>query len=121
MFSRTISCDIIIIVEMKLCLAVKTVICFHLLIKKEAFNIGVNKEELYKLIDALPEEEVETAKRFLEFLATHDPAVHSLYTAPYDDEPTSEEEDLESQKNWEEYLQGNSVPNETATKEIFGE
>jgi len=52
----------------------------------------------------LPEEEIETAKRFLEFLATHDPAVYSLYTAPYDDEPTFKEEDLESQKSWTEYL-----------------
>ncbi len=49
----------------------------------------------------------------------HDPAVHSLYTAPYDDEPTSEKEDLESQKDWEEYMQGNSISNEDALKEIF--
>ncbi len=83
--------------------------------------MGVKKEELYNLIDALPEEEIKTAKRFLEFLVTHDPAVHSLYTAPYDDEPTSEKEDLESQKDWEEYLQGNSTSNEDALKEIYGE
>ena len=81
----------------------------------------VKKEELHKLIDSLPEEEFETAKRFLEFLATHDPAIYSLYVTPYDDEPISKEEDLESQKCWDEYLQGKSISHEDALKEIFRE
>ena len=81
----------------------------------------VIRKELYQLIDALPESEVETAKRFLEFLVTHDPVVYSLFSAPYDDEPIPEEENRETEKDWEEYLRGNAVTNETATKEIFGE
>lgn len=30
--------------------------------------MSVQKEELYRLIDALPQKEIATAKRFLEFL-----------------------------------------------------
>ncbi len=83
--------------------------------------MAVIKKELYQLIDALPESEIKTAKRFLEFLVTHDPVVYSLFSAPYDDEPNSEEENRETEKDWAEYLRGNAVTHETAAKEIFGE
>jgi len=72
--------------------------------------MGVTKKELYRLIDALPEEEVEAARRFLEFLiTTRDPAVYTLISAPFDDEPTLKEEDIEAKKAWDEHLKDNSV------------
>ncbi len=91
------------------------------LFKGGLINMGVTKKELYRLIDALPKGEVEAARRFLEFLITQDPTVYSLISAPFDDEPTSEEEDFEAKKAWDEHIKSKSVSSDDAAKEIFGE
>ncbi len=83
--------------------------------------MGITKKELYRLIDALPEGEVEAAGRFLEFLIAQDPTVYTLISAPFDDEPISEEEDLEAKNAWNEHLKGKSISSDDAAKEIFGE
>ena len=83
--------------------------------------MNITKEELYRLIDALPEKEVDTAKRFLEFLIIQESSVYSLISAPYDDEPVSKEEDKESENAWNEYLQGESISNKDAEQEISEE
>ncbi len=83
--------------------------------------MGVTKKELYRLIDALPANELETARRFLEFLIAQDPAIYALISAPFDDEPVTEKEDLEAKNAWEEYSKGNSFSHEDAAKEIFEE
>ncbi len=83
--------------------------------------MNVKKSLLYRLIDALPEEEIETAKRFLEFLVAQDTIMHALLTAPYDDEPDSKEERFQAKKAWEEYSQGNALSHEEVSREIFGE
>ncbi len=83
--------------------------------------MGVTKKELYRLIDVLPEGEIETARRFLEFLITQDTAVYALISAPFDDEPSSKEEDSEAKNAWDEHLKGKSVSSHDAAKEIFGE
>jgi hypothetical protein len=52
------------------------------------------KERLYRLIDQIPEAEVHTAERFLEYLTTaDDPVLRALMTAPEDDEPVTPEEE----------------------------
>ena len=49
------------------------------------------KEKLHRLVDQIPEGEVYTAERFLEYLASEDdPLVRALMNAPEDDEPLSE-------------------------------
>jgi hypothetical protein len=49
------------------------------------------KERLYRLIDRIPEGEVHTAERFLEYLASSDdPLLRALMNAPADDEPLSD-------------------------------
>jgi hypothetical protein len=51
------------------------------------------KDELYRLVDELPEKEWHAAKRFLEYLRNlGDPVLQALMEAPYDDEPETEEE-----------------------------
>ncbi|HAO20203.1 MAG: hypothetical protein BWK80_08445 [Desulfobacteraceae bacterium IS3] len=52
------------------------------------------KTHLYSLIDMLPESEIYSAKRYLEFLISKvsDPLLQTLFTAPYDDEPVEKEE-----------------------------
>jgi len=65
--------------------------------------MSVQKEELYRLIEALPEKEIAAAKRFLEFLVIR-PAEESWdefsKNAPEDDEPLSEDDlrDIEEGK-----------------------
>jgi hypothetical protein len=49
------------------------------------------KEELYRLVDELPESELHTAKRFLEYLRNMgDPVLGAMLKAPEDDEPEKE-------------------------------
>jgi len=49
------------------------------------------KERLYRLIDRVPEGEIHTAERFLEYLASSDdPLLRALINAPEDDEPLSD-------------------------------
>lgn len=66
------------------------------------------KEELYRLVDRLPENEVHAARRFLEFLAdlSRDPVLRALHEAPLDDEPLTPEEAAESDAAWKAYREG---------------
>lgn len=51
------------------------------------------KERLYRLIDQIPDGEVHTVERFLEYLANaDDPVWRALMNAPEDDEPLSDED-----------------------------
>jgi hypothetical protein len=51
------------------------------------------RDSLHRLIDELPESELEAAARFLQDLhATTDPVLRALPDAPLDDEPETAEE-----------------------------
>ncbi len=51
------------------------------------------KASLHQLIDTLPDTELEAAERYLLFLREMaDPVRRALLTAPWDDEPETEEE-----------------------------
>jgi len=70
------------------------------------------KQRLHTLVDDLPDSEIRTARRFLEYLRQEasDPVARALENAPYDDEPLSSEdlEEIEAaEKDWRE---GNVVP-----------
>jgi hypothetical protein len=54
----------------------------------------VTKERLHQLVEVLPEAEIETAARVLEALGGLPPGAspHTAETAPFDDEPESEDE-----------------------------
>ena len=51
--------------------------------------LRMNREALHELIDRIPEEELQAAKRFLEYLAVN-PAYRAALSAPPDDEPVTE-------------------------------
>lgn len=52
------------------------------------------KERLHRLVDRVPEEEVHTAERFLEYLtSSEDPVMRALMNAPEDDELVTPEEE----------------------------
>jgi hypothetical protein len=50
------------------------------------------KDRLYRLVDQIPDGEVHTAERFLEYLAV-DAVLRSLINAPEDDEPVTPDEE----------------------------
>jgi hypothetical protein len=51
------------------------------------------KDDLHRLVDELPAEELYAAKRYLVYLRNMgDPVFRSLEEAPYDDEPETPEE-----------------------------
>lgn len=78
------------------------------------------KEELYRLVDELPENELHAAKRFLEYLRNMgDPMLQALMEAPYDDEPTTPEEDEGAREAWQEYLRGEAISAEEAKRELL--
>ena len=81
------------------------------------------KEELYRLVDDLPESELHVALRFLEYLRDlgGDPLLHSLMQASEDDEPDTLEEQQASDKAWQEYLRGEARPWEEVREELASE
>jgi hypothetical protein len=80
------------------------------------------KDELYRLVDELPEKELHAAKRFLEYLRNMgDPLLQSLMEAPYDDEPTTPEEDKGAEEAWQEYQRGKARPWEDVRDELAKE
>jgi len=66
------------------------------------------REELYSLVDRLPENEAHAAVRYLEYLCDlgWDPVLRALREAPVDEEPISAEEAAESEAAWRDYAQG---------------
>ena len=63
------------------------------------------REDLHRLIEELPEGEVQSAGRYLEYLRNlSDPLVSLLLEAPEDDEETTDEEDEAAAEAWQEYL-----------------
>ena len=69
------------------------------------------KATLHQLIEELPESELMTAERFLAYLRDMaDPVRRALLTAPWDDEPETEEERQAVQEAREELARGETIP-----------
>lgn len=84
-----------------------------------------DRERLRILIEDLPEQEVHTALRFVEYLRQEgegeDPLLIALRNAPDDDEPLTEE-DLEALREAEEDVaQGRVVSHEQARRILLGD
>jgi predicted transcriptional regulator len=80
------------------------------------------KIELHDLVDKLPEEELATAMRFLEYLRdTHaDPVLRALEEAPYDDEPLTDADIAAIEKGKADYRQGRFITSEEAKRRLLG-
>ena len=58
-------------------------------------------------MERIPDEEIHAAERYLEYLTEHgDPFVRKLMSAPFDDEPATEEEEAGVREAWEDYKAG---------------
>lgn len=83
--------------------------------------MSMQKEELYRLVDALPEQEISTAKRFLEFLIVK-PGKESweelLKNPPIDDEPLSADDLKTISEAEKDIAEGRIKPWEQVKREL---
>jgi hypothetical protein len=70
-----------------------------------------DKATLHQLIEELPDSELVAAERFLAYLRDMaDPVRRALLTAPWDDEPETEEERQAVQEAREQLARGETIP-----------
>lgn len=76
------------------------------------------RDDIHRLVDTLTEHELPEAQRLLESLrdVPDDPLMRALDAAPYDDEPSTPEEDREAAEAWDEYLRDGGMSAEEAKR-----
>ena len=78
------------------------------------------KERVHQLVDELPERDLHTAKRFLEYLRNcSDPVLRAFLEAPLDDEPLTPEEAAAIREGHEELARGEGIPWEVARQRLL--
>ncbi|MBM3267802.1 MAG: hypothetical protein FJZ01_09155 [Candidatus Sericytochromatia bacterium] len=81
----------------------------------------IDRERLYRLIDALPEAELAVVERFIAFIRWQlDPVRAALDAAPIDDEPETEEERQAVAEAKAELARGEAIPADVAWKDLLG-
>ena len=69
------------------------------------------KEELHRLIEELPDDELYGAKRYLEYLRNmSDPVFRAFLEAPLDDEPETAKERAAVAEAYQDLAEGKVVP-----------
>ncbi len=77
------------------------------------------REDVRRLVDRLPDEELEAARRYLEYLRDMgDPFMRALHGAPEDDEPETEEERAAVEEAKAEIRRGEGLPWEDVRREL---
>ena len=77
------------------------------------------KKDLKGIVDQLPESELQTARRFLEYLRdTCDPVLQAFLKAPEDDVPETEEERAAVPEAYEALARGDVVSDEELKREL---
>ena len=77
------------------------------------------KDDLHRLVDELPQDELLTAKRYLEYLRNmSDPLLKTLMEAPMDDEPETAEEKAAVAEAYEDLAAGRVVTFEDIKREF---
>ncbi|MDE0060453.1 MAG: hypothetical protein OXI22_13450 [Defluviicoccus sp.] len=71
------------------------------------------KQRLHRLIDELPDEQVQAAERYLHSLCRDlHPVVRAMRSAPIDDEPLTDEDRAAIREGRREIAAGHGIPNE---------
>lgn len=80
------------------------------------------RTELHELVDRLPEESLDAAKRYVAFLrgGSDDPVGWMLENAPEDDESSTSEEDSAAEAAWQEYLRDGGLSSADAKRALLG-
>ena len=77
------------------------------------------KEELHRLVEELPKNELPAARRYLEYLRNMgDPLLRALMEAPLDDELETDTERAAVQEAWEAVTRGEVVSDEELRIEL---
>ena len=77
------------------------------------------KDDLHRLVDELPEDDLTAAKRYLEYLRNMgSPLLKTLMQAPLDDEPETEEERAAVAEAYEDLAAGRVVNFEEVKREF---
>ena len=77
------------------------------------------KTALHRLVDELPDTELDAAARYLAYLRdTCDPLERLLDNAPEDDEPVTPEEEAAIAEGWEAYRRGETHAWEEVREEL---
>jgi hypothetical protein len=77
------------------------------------------RERLYRLVDRIPDGEVHTAERFLEYLTNVDDSlVRALMSAPEDDGPLSEADQEALEEGRRALAEGDVVSDEELSTEL---
>jgi len=84
-----------------------------------------NRDTLYRLVDRLPESEIDRAQRVLAALLESaeeedDPVLRSLREAPVDDEPETPEERAAVEEALREIREGRTIPHEEVKRRWGG-
>ena len=77
----------------------------------------MSRDTLHHLIDRIPEEELPTAKKFLEYLAVS-PAYRAAFSAPPDDEPVTDEDAAAIARAKDEVQAGRVVSHDEVLREF---
>lgn len=81
------------------------------------------KEELHRLVDELPESELKSAHRALEYLRERgsDPLLRALLEAPEDEEGETDEERASVREAYEDLSSGRVLSHEEVRKRLLGQ
>lgn len=77
----------------------------------------MSRDTLHDLVDRIPEEELPTAQRFLEYLAVS-PAYRAALSAPPDDEPLTEADVAAIARARDEVRAGKVIPHDEILREF---
>jgi len=79
----------------------------------------MTREAVHKLVDAIPENDVECAPRLLEALLRHrDPVLLSLLAAAYDDEPLTAEDEAAALEGRKDIERGEGISHAEVMREF---
>ncbi len=80
------------------------------------------RERLHTLIDTLPEDELQAALRFLEYLGTEGmPSLYSLRDAPADDEPLTTADEAALAEAETDVAEGRVVSHDEARRRLLSD
>ena len=82
--------------------------------------MSIEREELRRLVDELPENELKAARRYLEFIRDvgKNPARWALENAPLDDEPLTDEERERAARADEDFRTGRTTSMDELKREL---
>ena len=85
-----------------------------------AIQTSATKEHLHSLVEQLPEGELHTALRFLEYLRdTGDPVLRAFMNAPEDDEPLTDEDRAAIEEAKEDLAAGRVMSHEELRRRLL--